>query len=160
MDWTANKQLVRLAFVNEWSDALVSRLVDKAVEQGQSEEEILKRAMLAAENLTLSVLREGDCDLDERAANAFGFSSKSELDAFNIRNPMLSVELHAHAGWQACSGIVEAISSTEVVFQSEDGRRYFVDATKAQGAEVGCLIEVGDFGQIRVKDVPCAPRAP
>lgn len=79
---TARQQLDRLAYVHEWSNALLGRLLDASLSKGLSDEQTFEVAQRAGDDACLSVLRGGDPELDRRFAAAFGFESVDALQAF------------------------------------------------------------------------------
>lgn len=137
----------RLAFVNEWSDALVAHAREHL--QG-TPDEVLVAMQRAADDLNLSVLRGGDETLAQRAAATLGFASADDLRHFQRENPPLSAALKAEPALEGSFGRVVGLSSTEVVFATEHGPMFFERAWLDADVGVGDDIRVGKFGEAEV----------
>lgn len=112
-DW----KIRRLAYVQEWSDAVI----DVALRHLQGTPDVLGSMQKAADDLMLSVLRGNDETLMERGAKALGFASADEFTQFKRENPFLSTCLKAEPAVEGAGGLVVGVSSTEVVFAADSG---------------------------------------
>lgn len=145
---TLDSRIQRLAFVQEWSDALVLRLLSMGEQRGLTGDELVCLAQKAADDLNLSRLREGDQALALAAAQSFGFASVAEMDQFVEANPTLMAEWLAEPAISECSGTVVAVALTQVVFATKDGKRFAFEKAQIQDIRVGDLVAVGKFGRV------------
>ena len=127
-------RLQRLAFVQGWSDDVITHFLTSCEMRGITEHNIFLTAQKAAEDLNISVLREGtDPTLMESAALTLGFESASAMKEFSQQHPILSVQLGAAPALPPCTGSVVAMSMTEVVIKTEDGQRFAFERARLHG---------------------------
>lgn len=75
---TSDEQINRLCDVQQWTPALMLRLVRGFIEKQGLSEKLLDYAQQVANNENLIGIREGDASLEQRVARAFGYASREE----------------------------------------------------------------------------------
>lgn len=139
--------VLRRAFVNMWSDALIERLVQHA--PSQNPDALVAHAGRVADALGLSILRGCDAQLEEQAARAFGFETFGEFNAFREAHPCLTKATAAQPALTDCEGRVELFSMTEVVLRTAD--RQLVALERAcvpeEGVKEGVSLAVSRYGR-------------
>lgn len=141
-------KLQRLAFVQQWSDALIARMVSHCHANGLDP---LSTAQRAADDLALSRLRGEDADLLERAAETFGFESGAQFRAFSIENPGLSSALAAKAPLHATLGRVIALSLTEAILIADDMTLIGVERAQVPSAKIGTPLQISALGRVQAE---------
>lgn len=144
-----DSRIQRLAFVQEWSDALLLRLLSAGEQRGLAVDELVGLAQKAAEDLNLSRLREGDHALALAAAHSFGFASVAEMEQFVEKHPLLMDEWLAEPALSECTGTVVAVALTQAVFSTADGKRFAFEKAQIQDIRVGDQVVVGKFGSVK-----------
>lgn len=145
---TIDPRLQRIAFVQEWSDALIERMLQFYAAETNIDT-IIHIIQGAADDLMLSVLRNDDSKLQERAAQALGFNSIAEYVDFKQCHPMLYERLSANPVLSSEQGRILEMSLTEVAFTSSDGRVFVFERARLQsGINIGDFISVSKMGAV------------
>lgn len=145
----AEAKLVRLAFVQQWSDALLACVQQFYADRGSSQEEVSRLVQQAADDWNLSALRVGgDARLADAGAQALGFANAEALRVFQHQHPMLSAQWSAPPALQPCEGTVVAMSRTEVILECAGGS-YVSAGLGSAVLAVGDRAAVSRFGAVR-----------
>lgn len=146
------EQIRRLAFVQGWSDDLVARArLASFAKQG----DLLEALSSAAEDMNLAALRDCSDKLSLRAVRAFGFDSVTSFQAFVGTHPPLSVEHGARPALPGTTGIVLAMSWTEVVLRTTEGPAFFERAWLPEAAIGQRVFITGHgFGHAEIEAYP------
>lgn len=145
-DWRVR----RLALCQEWSDAVINRVLDHL--QG-TPDEVLSALKKAIDGLNLSALRGsgGDYALLQGSAAALGFSSFSAFEQFRQAHPDLSTLHQAKPCTAEATGPIVGVSLTEVVFMSSAGPLCFDRARIKAEVTVGDIVLAGRSGEIVIE---------
>lgn len=133
-------KLLRLAFVQEWSDAMLEHAVGHV--QKASPDRVFETIQKACYDLSLSAIRGGDQSLAESGAMLLGFSSFDEFETFKFQNPNLSKLFKANLAKVDHIGLVVAQSATEVVIFDSQNFMYFDRAQLEIDIELGDVVRV------------------
>lgn len=147
---TLSPELLRLAFINDWSDALILRAVNY---QKGSPEEVISAICHAANELCIASLPGADPALMRKSTKALGFESVGEFSDFMVRNPSLSNFCDTQTAFANCGGRVVELSMTEVVFMSEESSTLmsFERAKANQHIAVGDKVSIDSSGAVLVE---------
>lgn len=134
----------RLALVFGWSDDLLAHAMSG---YSGDDEEAYEAVHRAAQDLSLSVLRGGDADLQASGARGLGFKTYEEYERFLTSNVSLSERLKARPASDGQCGRVVGVSWTEVVIEDDNGQLLCLDRTKIPDEfENGDVLVVDRFG--------------
>lgn len=141
-------QLLRIAFVYEWSDAFINRILSAAEARKLNPAETIKLAATIAEAYSLSELR-NQPSLVDQVAKLLNFATREELETFSKENPPLHLQWNAAPAPKDMIGRVAAMSMTEIVIEEEYGHTFFcLDRARGYDGEltIGATISV-DVGR-------------
>lgn len=154
----------RLAFVNEWSDQMLGKVLAhlRALPAhlpahlpdhlaADLPDQVLQVMQRSADDLALAGLRGGHGGLlTQHAASSLGFASSGDLFEYLRANPPLSQSLKARPAVDLAEGSLIAASLTEVVFEGDAGV-FFVERAKLKvDPLIGDWLVVGERGAVQV----------